>query len=126
MFNNDDFEFIKDSQETVPDGLVDASDYQEMNEQITELLSKTDFTSINGKMEMMMNIMNMFALEDGENVDPNATFGVVLALTFHLGNIFSNLQESDPEGLADYFEFMKNEMLPAMREESSSLPYWEM
>lgn len=126
MFNNDDFEMIKKSPDTAPDGLVDASDYQEINEKITEILSETDFTSINGKMGMMMSIMNLFALEDGENVDPNATFGVVLALTFHLGNIFSNLQESDPEVLAEYFDFVKNEMLPSMREESSSLPYWEM
>lgn len=126
MFNNDDFNFIKESPDAAPDGLIDASDYQEVNERITDLFSKTDFLSVNGKMEMMMNIMNMFADEDGENVDPNATFGVVLALTFHLGNIFSNLQNSDPEGLAEYFEFVKNEMLPAMREESSSLPYWEM
>jgi len=126
MFNDDDFEFVKDSPDKVPDGLVDASDYHEANEIITDLLSKTDFLSINGKMEMMMHIINMFADEDGENVDPNATFGVVLALTFHLGNIFGNLQNSDPEGLTEYFDFVKNELLPAMKEESSSLPYWEM
>lgn len=126
MFNNDDFDFVKDSNDTVPDGLIDASDYQEMNERITELLSQTDFSSVNGKMEFMMNVMNMFADEDGENVDPNATFGVVLALTFHLNNIFGNLQNSDPEGLTEYFDFVKNELLPAMKEESTSLPYWEM
>lgn len=126
MFNDNDFEFVKDSPDKVPDGLVDASDYHEANEIITDLLSKTDFLSINGKMEMMMHIINMFADEDGENVDPNATFGVVLALTFHLGNIFGNLQNSDPEGLTEYFDFVKNELLPAMKEESSSLPYWEM
>lgn len=126
MFNDDDFEFVKDSPDKVPDGLVDASDYHEANEIITDLLSKTDFSSVNGKMEMMMHIINMFADEDGENVDPNATFGVVLALTFHLGNIFGNLQNSDPEGLTEYFDFVKNELLPAMKEESSSLPYWEM
>lgn len=126
MFNDDDFDFVKDNNDTVPDGLVDASDYQEMNERITELLSQTDFSSVNGKMTFMMNVMNMFADEDGENVDPNATFGVVLALTFHLNNIFGNLQNSDPEGLTEYFDFVKNELLPAMREESTSLPYWEM
>lgn len=126
MFNDDDFEFVKDSPDKVPDGLIDASDYHEVNEIITDLLSNTDFSSVNGKMEMMMHIINMFADEDGENVDPNATFGVVLALTFHLGNIFGNLQNSDPEGLTEYFDFVKNELLPAMKEESSSLPYWEM
>jgi len=126
MFSNDDFEMINKTEDTAPDGMLDASDYQKMNEVITDFLSETDFHDVESKMHMTMKIINLFATDDGEDVDVNNVFGVVLALTFHLSNIFAHLQESDVDGLKAYLDYIKEELLPSMREESSSLPYWEM
>lgn len=126
MFNNDDFEMINKASDTAPDGMLDASDYQQMNEVITEYLADTDFHDVESKMHFTMKVINLFATDDGEDVDVNNVFGVVLALTFHLTNIFAHLQESDVDMLKEYFRFIQEELLPSMRDESSSLPYWEM
>jgi hypothetical protein len=126
MFSNDDFEMINRTEDTAPDGMLDASDYQMMNEVITKYLADTDFHDVESKMHFTMKVINLFATEDGEDVDPNNVFGVVLALTFHVTNIFAHLQESDMDNLKDYFKYIQEELLPSMKEESSSLPYWEM
>ena len=59
MFNEDDFKNLEDSMEGMPDGLVDASDYTEDMELITDILSKIDYDNMMSRMEAMMYIINM-------------------------------------------------------------------
>lgn len=127
MFNDDDFESIEDKTDQVPDGVLDASDYQKLNEEIARLYYETDFLNVESKMRTTMSLINMLCSdEDGEDMDPDTVFGVVLGLAFHLTNIFTSLAASDPEGLSEYFDYLMNELLPSMKEESEVLPYWDM
>lgn len=127
MFNDDDFEKMNDMEDQVPDGVLDASDYQRLNEEIAKIYHDTDFLNVESKMKATMSVINLLGSdEDGEDMDADVVFGVVLGLAFHLTNIFTSLAASDPEGLSEYFDYLMNELLPSMKEESEVLPYWDM
>jgi hypothetical protein len=78
-------------------------------------------------MEMMMNCINLcYEDEEGEAVlVEDNVFGVILGLCFNYSNILSNLV-TDGFVTDDYFNFLKEEILPTMKEESKSLPYWDL
>jgi len=52
-------------------------------------------------------------------------FGVILGLCFNYSNIVSNLIV-DGFNVDEYYSFLKSEVLPTMKEESKSLPYWDI
>jgi hypothetical protein len=78
-------------------------------------------------MEMMMSCINLcYEDEDGETVlVEDNVFGVVLGICFNYSNILSNLI-TDGFQTKEYYDFLKEEVLPVMREESKSLPYWDL
>ena len=51
-------------------------------------------------------------------------FGVVLGVCFNYANIISNLL-TDGFSTDEYYSFLKQEILPIMKEESKALPYWD-
>lgn len=128
MFNEKDFDNVKRMGDEFPDGLVDGSDSHMILENITKILAETDYTTSEGRMEMMMNCINCcYELNDNdelEMIDENV-FGVILGLTFNYSNIMSNLQDGGFDS-EHYYNHLINELMPVMREESKNLPYWEM
>lgn len=109
------------------DGMTDGSESHMILESIVDIMSKTDFTSDESRMELMMNCINLcYENNDSEDilVEDNV-FGVILGLCFNYSNIISNLVV-DGFNVDEYYSFLKNEVLPVMREESKSLPYWDI
>ena len=127
MFEQEDFDHIKKMNNSMADGMTDGSDSHMVLEDIVDILSKTDFTSDESRMEMMMNCINLcYEDEEGEAVlVEDNVFGVILGLCFNYSNILSNLV-TDGFVTDDYFNFLKEEILPTMKEESKSLPYWDL
>jgi hypothetical protein len=122
MFNEDDFKNLEDSMEGMPDGLVDASDYTEDMELITDILSKIDYDNMMSRMEAMMYIINNVYDEDN-NVSIDRVSGTIIALCFHIVNIVNSLEEESRE---DYFNFTKNEIIDEIKKDATSLPYWDL
>lgn len=127
MFNNKDFEHISKMNNEMADGVVDGSDIHQFLEKVTDILSNTNFQSDDARMAMMMECLNLcYEEEDGETIlVEDFMFGVILALCFNYSNILTNLI-TDGFDMNSYFEFLKTEVLPVMREESKTLPYWEI
>jgi hypothetical protein len=128
MFKKEDFDHIEKMRTEMADGMTDGSDSHFILEKIVNIMSATDFTSDEDRMTFMMQCINL-CYEDGENsedilVEDNV-FGVILALCFNYSNIISNLI-ADGFNIEDYYSFLMSEVLPVMREESKSLPYWEI
>jgi hypothetical protein len=89
-------------------------------------MSTTDFTSDESRMEFMMKCINeCYDKEDEDVLVEDNVFGVVLGLCFNYSNIVSNLVV-DGFNIEEYYSFLKGEVLPAMKEESKSLPYWDI
>ena len=123
MFNEDDFDKINENiDDTVPDGLVDASDYAEDMVAITNILSEIDYEDMTSRMHAMMNVINRTYNDDGE-LDTERVTGVIISLCFHVINVINSLEEDSRQ---DYFEFTKNEVIPVIVDESSTLPYWDL
>lgn len=127
MFEQEDFNHIQKMKNSMADGMTDGSDSHMLLENIVDIFSKTDFTSDESRMEMMMSCINLcYEEEDGETVlVEDNVFGVVLGICFNYSNIVSNLV-TDGFETEKYYDFLKSEVLPVMREESKSLPYWDL
>lgn len=123
MFNKDDFDKINENiDDAVPDGLVDASDYAEDMVAITSILSEIDYEDMTSRMHAMMSVINRTYNDDGD-LDAERVTGVIISLCFHVINVINSLEEDSRQ---DYFEFTKNEVIPVLVEESSTLPYWDL
>jgi hypothetical protein len=128
VFNDKDFDHIQKMENAMPDGIVDGSESHIILENIVNVMSETDFTSDESRMEFMMQCIN-FCYEkpdDDESalVEDNV-FGVILGLCFNYSNIVSNLIV-DGFNVDEYYSFLKSEVLPTMKEESKTLPYWDI
>lgn len=123
MFNENDFDKMsEDNTDSAPDGLVDASDYANDMIAITNILSELDYDDMTSRMHGMMNIINHTYGDDGE-LDSERVTGVIISLCFHVINVINSLEEDSRQ---DYFEFTKNEVIPVIIDESSTLPYWDL
>lgn len=127
MFKKEDFDNINKMKNSMADGMTDGSEAHNLLEQIVDILSTTDFTSDESRMNLMMRCINLCYEQDEEGDDvliEDNLFGVVLGLCFNYTNIVSNLI-TDGFDVDSYYEFLKTEVLPVMREESKALPYWD-
>jgi hypothetical protein len=123
VFNENDFDKMsEDNTDSAPDGLVDASDYANDMIAITNILSELDYDDMTSRMHGMMNIINHTYGDDGE-LDSERVTGVIISLCFHVVNVINSLEEDSRQ---DYFEFTKNEVMPVIIDESSTLPYWDL
>lgn len=126
MFNEKDFDHIDKMQNSMADGITDGSDSHMILESLVDIMSTTDFTSDESRMEFMMKCINeCYDKEDEDVLVEDNVFGVVLGLCFNYSNIVSNLVV-DGFNIEEYYSFLKGEVLPAMKEESKSLPYWDI
>lgn len=128
MFREEDFDHIDKMQNDIADGVMDASESHYVLEKVIDILSKTDYLSDESRMEMMMHCVNICYStdEDGDEVlDEDRIFHLVLALCFNYSNVVSNLI-IDGFNIDDYYRFLKEEVLPAMNEQSKALPYWDL
>ena len=128
MFNDKDFDHIQKMENEMPDGILDGSESHMILENIVNIMSETDFASDESRMEFMMQCINICYEDPSDDesalVEDNV-FGVVLGLCFNYSNIVSNLIV-DGFNVDEYYSFLKSEVLPAMKEESKSLPYWDI
>lgn len=122
MFNPYDFENInKNEPDAVPDGIVDASDYHQLLKQITDYLEQTDYEDPTSRMVSMMNVINLYH-ENEDTIDENKVYGVSIALMYHIQTMFGGMMQEDRD---EYFQHVKNEVLPIFEAESSMLPYYD-
>lgn len=122
MFNPEDFENINNiDPDTVPDGIVDASDYHQLLKQITEYLEQTDYDDPNSRMVSMMNIINLYH-DDEDTVDQDKVYGVTIGLMYHVQTMFGGMPSEDKE---EYFKIVKEDILPTFEKDASSLPYYD-
>lgn len=121
MFNPYDFENINKEPDTIPDGVVDASDYHQLLQQVTEFIKATDYEDAGSRMVAMMNVINLFH-DSEETIDENNLYGVVISCMYHIQTLMSGMEEDDRK---EYFKVIQEEVFPEFEEQSKSLPYYE-
>lgn len=121
MFKPEDFENIDKDDDTIPDGVIDASNYYEILVKITEYIEEVDYEDNGSRMGSMMNIVNLMH-EDEETLSEDSVYGVCISLMYHLQTMLSGMVEEDR---VEYFQHIKDEVLPIFEKEASILPYYE-
>ena len=122
MFNKDDFDNLNNiDDDTVPDGVVDASNYALILRKTTDYLKDTDYESADSRMVAMMNVVNLMH-EDEETISDDSAYGVTIALMYHIQTVLSGMVDEDRK---EYFNHLETEVLPIFDTEAQSLPYYE-
>lgn len=122
MFNPRDFENInKNEPDTVPDGIVDASDYHELLKQVTSFIQQTDYDDPTSRMVAMMNTINLFH-DSEDTIDENKLYGVVIGCMYHIQTLLCGMLSEDRE---EYFKVIEEEIMPQFEQESKMLPFYE-
>lgn len=125
MFNEDDINSIGKHPDSIPDGVIDASDFYEDLVFLSKQLEETDYESMDSKIKAMMNVINCYHNQTEDNsIDMNTDkiYGITIGLLFHLANLFAGMRDEDK---AEYWEYVNNDLLPTMKEEKTILPYWD-
>lgn len=121
MFSDNDFQNIRKKPDTVPDGIIDASDYYETLKTITDFLKDTDYEDTDSRLVGMMNIVNLMH-EDEETLSEDNVYGVVISLMYHIQTIMSGMEQIDRD---EYFNHIQESILPTFEGESKVLPYYD-
>ena len=125
MFSEDDIENIGKDPDSIPDGVIDATDFYEDLVFLSKQLEDTDYESMDSKMKTMMNVINYYHNSTEDNsieINNDRLYGITIGLLFHMANLFVGMGD---EGKIEYWEYINNELLPTMKEEKSILPYWD-
>ena len=125
MFSEDDIENIGKDPDSIPDGVIDATDFYEDLVFLSKQLEDTDYESMDSKMKTMMNVINYYHNSTEDNsieINNDKLYGITIGLLFHMANLFVGMGD---EGKIEYWEYINNELLPTMKEEKTILPYWD-
>lgn len=125
MFNEDDINNIGKDPNSIPDGVMDASEFYEDLVFLSKQLEETDYESMDSKMKTMMNVINYYHNQTEDNsidINTDKLYGITIGLLFHMANLFVGMGD---EGKVEYWEYINNELLPTMKEEKTILPYWD-
>ena len=96
-------ENISKKPDTVPDGVVDASDYYETLKSITNYLKDTEYEDTDSRLVAMMNIINLMH-ENEETLSEDNVYGVVISLMYHIQTIMQGMEEIDRQ---EYFSHIQ-------------------
>jgi hypothetical protein len=122
MFSQDDFDKIEKLKDIVPDGIMDASDFCEDLELITNLIAQHEENNFESRVSIMMKVVNNLYEEDGTTLDADKIYSTVISLLFHIHTLLEGMYDEDKQ---EYFETIKSEVLPSLREDVKTMPYWE-
>jgi hypothetical protein len=125
MFNEDDINNIGKDPNSIPDGVMDATEFYEDLVFLSKQLEETDYESMDSKMKTMMNVINYYHNKTEDNsidINTDKLYGITIGLLFHMANLFVGMGD---EGKVEYWEYINNELLPTMKEEKTILPYWD-
>ena len=125
MFNEDDINNIGKDPNSIPDGVMDASEFYEDLIFLSKQLEDTDYESMDSKMKTMMNVINYYHNQTEDNsidINTDKLYGITIGLLFHMANLFVGMGD---EGKVEYWEYINNDLLPTMKEEKTILPYWD-
>jgi|APGre2960657404_1045060.scaffolds.fasta_scaffold29587_5 hypothetical protein len=125
MFNENDINNIGKDPNSIPDGVIDATEFYEDLVFLSKQLEETDYESMDSKMKTMMNVINYYHNQTEDNsidINTDKLYGITIGLLFHMANLFVGMGD---EGKVEYWEYINNELLPTMKEEKTILPYWD-
>lgn len=126
FFNEDDYENVRKTQSTVPDGVIDGSSYVKVFTDFAKNLSNLDTDDVNSRIQFMMDIVNPVYLDENAQVmDKTYVFDLITCMSFHIVQLLVHGYRSSDEFKNSYIDLLNKEIIPGIIKECESLPYWE-
>lgn len=121
VFDNEDFQKILDGyDEGVPSGFVDGTSTIKVFEEFIDAVATLNSEDDTSRILFMMRVTNMIDMND-----PISAVEVLSAATFHVVNLISIGMALDEDFMKKYVDMLYNKILPTLKDEGGSLPYWD-
>lgn len=122
MYNKQDMENAN-TENKVPDGMTDETDFVNTLQQVADLLKSTDFTTPTGRTVLGLSLINLACDTSGE-VDINKAVNVIISMSSHISQLIAALTSIDGIDIKKYFDNYQTTTLDPLVEKPV-IPYYE-
>lgn len=124
MFDNNELEdFMKKSNEQMPDGVIDASSYVKVFSDISRSLIGSDPGNEISRMGFMASVMSHIDDSSYEEMMVSCA-EVVGTLCFHILTLMSIGIHLDEDFMVKYSDLINNNAIPNVEADNGIIPYW--
>lgn len=120
-FSDEDMDKAIENLDSVPDGVIDNSQYVGIFSAVYEALNNVDISSENSRLLCMMRIINIL---DDDNELPPRVYEVVTSLIFHVVNLLEVGNMVREDFISKYMTSVGEEIIPRLEQEKGMMPYW--
>lgn len=123
MFNDDDLKKILNTNELIPDGVIDGSQYAQIIGHIIDYLSQVEVGDYTSGVTWVMRCVNECYDPNTSKVDNSRATDVATALAYVLLTMLSIVDEDD---LYEFIRIQKDDIVPELIRTSDAVPYYDM
>lgn len=120
-FSEDDINKAVENLDSVPDGLIDNSDYVNTFIAVYEAMKNLEPESEDSRLLFMMRVINMMG-DDSEI--SSRVLEVVTCLSFHIVNFMEIGTILRDDFVEKYISNLSDEIIPRLEAEKGVMPYW--
>jgi hypothetical protein len=125
MFDEDDENFLANTDGLVPDGLVDASQYAEIMSNILDNLKNLDPNNYMSTVSWVVNCVNQcYSNEEGvHSVNASKATDTVTALAYFILSMSSYVDEDRWD---DFISHNQDNIIPELLETAPAMPFYDL
>lgn len=121
LFDNEDFEkVINDIDGSVPDGVIDGTEYVKIFVGFVDHLASLNPEDEQSRILFMMNVMNLV-----DSNDEASAYEVISACCYHIVTLLGSATRFNSDIKDNYLRMLYNEVIPNLTEDAKSMPYWD-
>ena len=125
MFDKDDPERLAQHSDSVPDGLIDGTQYAQIIENITDALTNLKMNDYVSGITFVMNCVNQCYDADSKGViNPLKAVDTATALAYFVMSLADALDQVDPELLEEYIQHHQDVVVPQINANKTALPFY--
>lgn len=122
MYSKKDIENAN-SENRIPDGMSDETDFVNTLQEVANLLKTTDFKTASGRTVLGLSLINLACDEKGE-VEVNKAVNVIIAMSSHISHLINALNSIEEVDISKYFDSYQQTLLNPLVDKPI-IPYYE-
>lgn len=122
MYSKKDIE-NSNTENKIPDGMSDETDFVNTLQEMTNLLKATDFKTASGRTVLGLSLINLACDKKGE-VEVNKAVNVIIAMSSHISHLINALSSIEEVDISKYFDSYQKTLLNPLVDKPI-IPYYE-
>lgn len=125
MFNFDDLNIPRDTNNKIPDGIQNELEFAIIMQNVLSTLKNTDFSNFPGRERLSMQIINIACDSNGE-LDEDRSISVILSLIQHTLALINSIKNMNDESvnIDSYFEYFQTNIVDPLMNDPN-IPYYK-